>query len=121
MTDLRLHTDGGDDEVARELRELYAPPQGESYWSELEARIMARVAEVDLGWWGELERWARPALIAAALLILAAGVAMFRARQTETEVAYESILAPGPAPIETSIRPTLEGDREATLRYVFGH
>lgn len=121
MTDLRLHTDGGDDDIARELRELYAPPRGDAYWNELEARIMGRIAEVDLGWWGELERWARPALVAAALLILAAGIAMVHAQQTEREVAYEDILAPGPAPIETTIRPTLESDREATLRYVFGH
>ena len=123
MTELRLHGGGGnnDDEVTRELRAIYLAPTEDSYWTELETRIMHRVTELDLGWWGELDRWARPALVAAALLIMAAGVAMFRAHQTETEMVYEDILAPGPAPVETAVRPTLEGDREATLRYVLGH
>lgn len=118
MTELRLH--GNDDEIERELRAIYAAPADESYWTGLEARIMSRVADLDLGWWGELDRWARPALIAAAMLLMAASVAMFRARQAETALAYENILAPGPAPVETAVRPTLEGEREATLRYVLG-
>jgi hypothetical protein len=122
MTNLRLDGEGDEERevVARELRALYAAPSDESYWTELETRIMHRVSELDLGWWAELDRWARPALIAAAALLIAASVAMFRARQAETEIAYENILTPGPAPQETAVRPTLEGDREATLRYVLG-
>lgn len=119
MNEYRLH--GHDDEIDRELRAIYAAPASESYWSELETRIMSRVTELDLGWWGELDRWARPALLAAAMLMLAASIAMFRTHRAETEVAYENILTPGPAPVETAVRPTLEGDREATLRYVLGH
>jgi hypothetical protein len=80
MTDLRLHSNGDDDEVVRGLRSLYAAPSGDAYWNELEARIMARVADVELGWWTELDRWVRPAITAAAVLLLAAGVAMFRDR-----------------------------------------
>lgn len=123
MTELRLDDGGGEDErrISKALRALYAPPADESYWTELETRIMHRVTELDLGWWAELDRWARPALIAAAALLIAASVAMFRARQTETEIAYENILSPGPAPQETAVRPTLEGDRDATLRYVLAH
>jgi len=121
MTRYTLQRDGGDDEITEGLRALFAAPVGEPYWNELEARIMARITEVDLGWWAEFDRWARPALVAAALLVLAASIAMFRAHQVETQTAYESILTPGNAPVETSIRPTLEGDREATLRYVLGH
>jgi hypothetical protein len=116
MTRFTLHPDGGDDEITSGLRSLYAAPAGEPYWNELEARIMARVTEVDLGWWGELDRWVRPALVAAALLVLTAGVAMFRAQQVETRTAYENILTPSPVPVETAIRPTLEGEREASLR-----
>jgi hypothetical protein len=118
---LTMHNDAGDEDVTRGLRALYAAPAGEPYWNELEARIMGRITEVDLGWWAELDRWARPALITAAVLMLAAGVAMFRARQVETQTAYESILTPSPVPVETVIRPTLEGDREASLRDVVGH
>lgn len=117
MMDFRMH-DESDDGLTRGLRAIYAAPDGDSYWNELETRVMQRIAEVDLGWWAELDRWVRPALVAAALLVCAAGAAMFRARQTETRTAYETILAPGTAPTETAIRPTLEGDREATLRYV---
>ena len=108
MTKLTWHNDGGEDEVARNLRAMYAAPVGEQYWNDLEARILARIAEVDLGWWAELDRWARPALLAAAVLVLAAGVAMFRARQVETRTAYENILTPSPVPVETVIRPTLD-------------
>jgi hypothetical protein len=115
-----MHNDGGDEDVTRELRAIYAAPAGEPYWNELEAHIMGRIIQVDLGWWAELDRWARPALVAAAVLVLAAGVAMFRARQAETQSAYEHILTPSPVPVETVIRPTLEGDREASLRDVVG-
>jgi hypothetical protein len=121
MTKLTTHNEAGDDEVDRTLRAMYAAPSADVYWNELEARIMARITEVDLGWWAELDRWARPALIAAAVLVLAAGVAMFRAHQVETQTAYENILTPSPVPVETVIRPTLEGDREASLRDVVGH
>lgn len=121
MTKFTMHNDGNDDDVARTLRAIYAAPSGEYYWNELEARVMGRIAEVDLGWWAELDRWARPALIAAAVLVLGASVAMFRARQVETQNAYENIFTPSPVPVETVIRPTLEGDREASLRDVVGH
>ena len=121
MSDIRRCITTGDDDVTRGLRALYAAPAGERYWNELESRIMARVADVELGWWTELDRWARPALAAAAVLLLAAGVAMFRAHQVETQTAYENILTPSPVPVETVIRPTLEGDREASLRDVVGH
>ena len=116
-----VHNDGDDHDVDRTLRAIYAAPSDEYYWNDLEARIMGRIVEVDLGWWAELDRWARPALVAAAVLVLAAGVAMFRARQVETQSAYENILTPSPVPVETVIRPTLEGDREASLRDVVGH
>jgi hypothetical protein len=121
MNKLTMNNDEGDEDVVRGLRAMYAAPIGEPFWNELEARIMGRIAEVDLGWWAELDRWARPALIAAAVLMLAAGVAMFRAHQVETEAAYENILTPSPVPVETVIRPTLEGEREASLRDVVGH
>ena len=86
MTDFRLISND-DDEVARGLRSLYAAPAGDGYWNELEARIMARVADVELGWWTELDRWVRPALAAAAVLLMAAGVAMFRAHEVEGDTA----------------------------------
>ena len=118
MTRFKFNDDEQD--ITEGLRALHAAPAGDAYWNDLEARIMSRVIEVDLGWWGELDRWARPAMLVAALLILAAGAAMFRAHQVETEVAYENLLTPSPVPVEAVIRPTLEGERDATLRDVFG-
>ena len=119
MSKIRLTSD--DDEVLRGLRALYAAPAGEAYWSELESRIMARVADVELGWWSELDRWVRPALAAAAILLVAAGVAMFRAREAESQIAYDSMLSSPAVPVATAIRPALQDDREATIRFLFGH
>lgn len=122
MSDLRLY---GDDEITRGMRGLYAAPAGHGYWNELESRIMARVAEVELGWWTELDRWLKPALVAAAVLVMAAGVAMFRAHQSDTDSAYEELFAPTPvagAPVEAAAvqRPPQE-PRDNTLRFILTH
>src|SRR5262245_33900132 len=120
MTEIRLVPDDADDEIARGLRSLYAAPAGDAYWNELESRIMARVADVELGWWTELDRWARPALAAAAVLLLAAGAAMFRAHQSEGYMAVDNMLSSPSVPVSTAIRPALQDDREARIRYLFG-
>jgi hypothetical protein len=109
-----------DDEVVRGLRSLYAAPAGDAYWNELESRIMARVADVELGWWTELDRWVRPALAAAAVLLLAAGAAMVRARQAEAEIAADNMLSSPAVPVSTTMRPAMQDDRDARIRYLFG-
>jgi len=119
MSDIRLFN-YDDDEVTRGLRSLYAAPAGDAYWNELEAHIMSRVADVELGWWTELDRWVRPAIAAAAVLLIAAGIAMVRARQVENEIAAESMLSSPSVPVSTAVRPALEPDREARIRYLFG-
>jgi hypothetical protein len=119
MSDITLHSDD-DDDLVRGLRWLYAAPATDAYWNELEARIMSRVADVELGWWIELDKWVRPALAAAAVLVLAAGVAMFRARQETDAITYENLLTPTPAPVATAVRPALQDDREAVMRFLFG-
>jgi len=122
MTDhLKLHTDGSDDELTRGLRRIYAAPAEVGYWRSLEARILARLTETPtLRWWDELDRWMRPALVAAAVVLLAAGVAMVRAHQVDQEVAYEAMLTPAPSalPVETAVRPVLQEQRETTFRYL---
>jgi hypothetical protein len=120
MSDTRTFNYDDDDVVMRGLRSLYAAPAGDAYWNELESRIMARVADVDIGWWTELDRWVRPALAAAAVLLLAAGIAMFRAHQAENEIAVDSMLQSPAVPVSTAIRPALQDDREARIRYLFG-
>src|SRR5437773_11216716 len=116
---LKLHDDGGDSDVTRLLREAYAPPAGEAYWRDLEARILSHLTSAPAhGWWDELDRWMRPALVAAAVILLAASVALFRARQADQELAYDAMLTPAPAalPVETAVRPVLQDRRETTFR-----
>jgi hypothetical protein len=116
---LKLHGDGGDEEISRELRQIYAAPRSESYWRGLEARILSRLRSAPtVGWWDELDRWMRPALVAAAVVLLAAGVAMFREYQSDQDVTYEAMLTPTTLPVETAVRPVLQGEREATFRYL---
>jgi hypothetical protein len=120
MTDLNFPN--GDDELTGALRGLYAAPAGHSYWNELEARIMGRVAEVELGWWTELDRWLKPALVAAAVLVITAGVAMFNAQRQQTEDAYNELFAPTPipgAPVEASaVQRAAPDQRDNALRFI---
>lgn len=116
---LKLHTDGGDEDIARGLRQLYAAPTDDGYWRGLEARILARLTGAPIiSWWDELDRWMRPALAAAAVVLLGAGVAMFRAYQQDQQVTYEAMLTPTQLPVETAVRPMLQEGREATFRYL---
>lgn len=120
MTDyLKLHTEGGDDDIARGLREIYAAPADETYWRSLEARILSRLTDLpSIGWWDELDRWMRPALVTAAVALIAVGIALFRQHQMEADVAYEAMLTPTSVPVETAVRPMLQGQREGTFRYL---
>src|SRR6185295_4230089 len=116
MTDLNFPT--GEDELTGAMRGLYAAPAGHAYWNELESRIMARVAEVELGWWTEFDRWLRPALLAAAVLVITAGVAMFEANRSETDDAYNELFTPTQVPgatVEATARPVLQEPRDAIL------
>jgi hypothetical protein len=117
---LRLHDDGGgpDGDVTRGLRGIYAAPQGDAYWRDLEARILSHLTSAPVTWSDELDRWARPALVAAAVVMLAAGVAVFRAYQVDRQGTYEAMLTPTTLPVETAVRPMLQGQREATFRYL---
>lgn len=115
---LRLHDDGPDGDVTRGLRQLYAAPQEDAYWKDLEARILSHLTTAPVTWSDELDRWARPALVAAAVVMLAAGVAVFRAHQVDQQGTYEAMLTPTTLPVETAVRPMLQGQREATFRYL---
>ena len=120
MTDhLKLHGDR-DDDVTRGLRALYAAPASDSYWRTLEAKVLSGLTREAAAprWWDELGRWMRPALVAAAVVLAAAGIAMARARQVAQQATYEAMLTPTPLPVETAVRPVLQEEREATFRYL---
>jgi hypothetical protein len=116
---LKLHTDDDDTDITRGLRQLYAAPAGDGYWRGLEARILSRLTEPPtIAWWEELDRWMRPALAAAAVILLAAGVAVVRTYQVEEESTYEALLTPTSLPVETAVRPMLQDRRDGTFRYL---
>jgi hypothetical protein len=108
----------GDADLTSALRALYAAPTEESYWHALEARILAHVArdEGD-GWWGELADMARPGLVAAAALILAASFAMISSQRDEARNAYATVISPPGASETTSRTPSL-GDGDVALHYL---
>ena len=87
-------------------------------WRDLEARILSRLTEPEvIAWWDELDRWVRPALVAAAILLFATGVAMIRSYQAERESAYEAMLTPTSLPVETAVRPMRHGP-DAAFRFL---
>ena len=117
---LRLHRgDGGDDELTRLLRDHYRAPSDDAYWAALEGRILRTVREGDAGWAAlDFAPWMRWAVIAASLLACVAGIAEWRARATESRLAYESVLD-SQQPIARAVTQTGEQPaREATLRYL---
>lgn len=109
----------GDTELTNALRALYAAPAEDGYWDSLEARILAHVARGDehMKWWGELVDMARPGLVAAAALILAATLAMARSQQVEARNAYGSVLA-APSSLEASARGASVGDGDVAIHYL---
>jgi hypothetical protein len=124
MSDFELR--GPDPRIVSALRELHAPPGAGAYWAGLEERIMARITQAEGAWWAELGRWARPALLAAAAALAAAGLALFRTRDRATQVAYEAVLAaPTPISLRGTARPAnlqgLQGEREETLRFLISY
>jgi hypothetical protein len=111
-------------ELTDALRALYAPPTDASYWDALEARILARVARGGEGgsWWAALAEMARPALAAAAILVLMAGAAVVHTRQLEARNAYASVIsAAAPPSVESSARLSSTPDGDATINYILSH
>ena len=117
MTDHRWTP--SDVELTDALRAHYAAPGDPGYWEALEARILAHVAgdRVD-GWWSALAGMARPALAAAAILVLVAGAAVVHTRQLEARNAYASVISAAPPSVQTAARTSSLIDGDATLDYM---
>jgi hypothetical protein len=117
MTDHRWTP--SDVELTDALRAHYAAPSDPSYWEALEARILAHVSgdQVDF-WWSALAGMARPALAAAAILVLVAGAAVVHTRQLEARNAYASVISAAPPSVQTAARTSFLIDGDATLDYM---
>jgi len=121
MTDDRWSQRESD--LTEALRAHYAAPTDERYWDALEARILAHVARGGSeGWWSALVEMARPALAAAAILVLVAGAAVVHTRQLEARDAYASVIsAAAPPSVESSARLSSTPDGDATVNYILSH
>ena len=121
MTDHRWSQRESD--VTDALRALYAPPADERYWDALEARILAHVARGGSeGWWSALADMARPALAAAAILVLVAGAAVVHTRQIDARDAYASVISAAvPPSVESAARVSSTPDGDATVNYILSH
>lgn len=111
--------DERDPGMERLLRPLAAMP-GEDYWLALERRIMQRVADERATWWNVLAGWMRPAAIAAALLLVAAGVVLTRSREAEAGVAYAAVSDEPDIVLEFTAHGT-RAEPAATLHLVLDH
>jgi hypothetical protein len=121
MTDHRWTP--SDYDLTEALREHYAAPSDPRYWSGLEARILARVARARHaeGWWSALAEMARPALAAAAILVLVAGAAVVHTRRIDAREAYESVISAAPPSVERAARTSSVADGDATIDYMLSH
>jgi hypothetical protein len=110
-------------DVTDALRALYAPPADERYWDALEARILAHVARGGSErWWSALADMARPALAAAAILVLVAGAAVAHTRQLDARNAYASVISAAvPPSVESAARVSSTPDGDATVNYILSH
>ncbi len=98
MTDNQIRLDEPlPNKVIATVRDMYAPPGGDAYWSVLESRIMARIGDSAAGrWWMVVGSWARGGLVAAAAIIVATvvGALLIQAHDQELRTAYESATQP---------------------------
>ena len=78
------------------IRDAYSPPVSaagaDAYWSGLEKRIMTEVSSGNGSWSTVLAPWARTGLIAAAAVFALAGVINQQLRESESQLAYDSVV-----------------------------
>jgi hypothetical protein len=112
--------------VIAELKDIYAPPSGEQYWSALAQRIVRSAASAprENVFWGTLARWAGPGIAAALLVLAAAGAVWNRLERDDLIQTYDAFSQPmtadavGAAQLLAS---NGSSSRDATLGYVISH
>lgn len=119
--------DSLDESLVAAIRDAYAAPGGGEYWAALEQRIMARVSSgevTETPWWSVLAPWTRPALVAAAALIAAAGLIDRQMVDSDSQLAYDSVIessTAGVAATSEEIMSVENGADGATLSYFLSH
>lgn len=116
--------DTRDEEITEALREMYAAPAEDSYWTTLERRIMQAVGvERPREWWSHFPEWVRLGLTAAAAAVLVAAIASWHTRDSQQRMAADRLIGPASEmPLLTEFdRGERNKDREATLRYLITH
>jgi hypothetical protein len=113
-----------DNDLTRGLRSLYASPTEESYWRGLEAKILGRIANEGSSdvsqWWVFFGDWVKAGVVAAGIVAIMAGVALYEARTTDHTAAFEAAWEVAPdVPVQTAAQ--TPAAREATLRYVISY
>lgn len=87
---LRPHDDLPDREIGDALR-AFGAGRDDGYWAWLEARIVARVADERTPWWIVLAGWTRPAAVAAAVAVVAAGLVLGSTAMDVDATAYAAV------------------------------
>ncbi|HJR67196.1 MAG TPA: hypothetical protein VJ802_12285 [Gemmatimonadaceae bacterium] len=111
------HIEPEDSRVTAALRALMAPPQDPTYWSGLEASMLARLAD-DEDWTAPFARWTSAGLIAAALAALITGAVLARTHEVEAREMATQLETPVSFTARVATEVTEPDGREATLRYV---
>ena len=110
-----------DDDLTRELRAIYAAPSSESWWTELEHRINARIdaAVIADEWWTVPERWMRVGLIAAGFAVIVAGAMIMRSQMQVSRMAYQTVVDPASIDLPEVARGTMT-EQQARLHILTG-
>lgn len=123
MDDELEFTADADPRITAALRALHAAPRDDAYWERLQARVQSRVADgARAGWMQVAAGWARPGLVAAAAVLLAAA-AIFQSDRDEAEqITFAAVAEAGrnqPELIYTEYDAARQ--RDETLRLVVAH
>lgn len=111
-----------DDDLTRELRAIYAAPSSDSWWTELEHRINARIdaAVIADEWWTVPERWMRVGLIAAGFAVIVAGAMVVRSQMQVSRMAYQTVVDPASIDLLEVARGNKMTEQQARLRILTG-
>lgn len=121
----KTDADALDATLASEVRSIYLPPAvargDQTYWSSLEQRIMARVADPVFfaslespRWWNVLDGWSRAGLLAAGIA-LAVSAALLQNQTTEDPgIEYEAVAS---MPALEALAPSVD-QSDAVMTYV---